>query len=225
MRCSRGQTNASREGVIAARRGMFDSATQHVPPIRRKRASVASRYAVMSAPPALASRLDRGGGCDVVMQVLPQYGSVIRVFGAGRRNRRLSRVVLIGAVRLLLALAVVCGTVQAGAHYFYCEGVGFSASDPCAARAREGDRCPLNSAERQSIDCCAVISLPSMPDAAREHEHTVQPAGVVAVMPAGQYASTRPEVGEKGFARRAERWCRPPRSPGELRVQLMVFLT
>jgi hypothetical protein len=147
------------------------------------------------------------------------------VFGAGWRTRRLSRPLLFGAVRLLLALAVLFGTVQAGARYFYCEGFGLSASDPCAANARGGEPCPFNSVERQSIDCCAVITIPSMPDGARADEHAVHPAGVVAVMPAGQYANGHTDTGEKGSARRAERWQKPPRPSGQLRAQLMVFLT
>jgi len=150
---------------------------------------------------------------------------VIRVFGAKWRTRWLPHALVFGVVRLFLALAVLFGTVQAGARYFYCEGVGFSASDPCSARAHGGDSCPLGSVERPSTDCCAVITIPSMPDGARAHEQAVHPAGVVAVMPAGQYASGHAGVGEKGFARRAERWQKAQRPSGELRAQLMVFLT
>lgn len=148
------------------------------------------------------------------------------MLGAGWRTRRLARAILVGAARLLLAFAVLCGTVQAGARYFYCEGFGLSASDPCAANARVGgDTCPFNSVDRQSIDCCTVITLPSTPDGARAREHAVPPAAVVATMPAGQYASGPAEAAERGFAWRAEQLQRPPRPSGELRAQLMVFLT
>jgi hypothetical protein len=79
--------------------------------------------------------------------------------------------------------------------------------------------------DRQSIDCCTVIAMPAMPDGARAHEHAVHPAGVAAVMPAGQYANGQLGLGQTSFARRAEPWRKPPRPAGELRAQLMVFLT
>jgi hypothetical protein len=178
------------------------------------------------------SRYDAPAGCSPPVATLwrgsaggIRVRTVTGVFGAGRRTRRLPRALLFGAVRLLVALAVLFGTVQAGARYFYCEGFGLSASDPCAAKARGGEPCPFNSVERQSIDCCALITIPSIPDGARAHEHAVHPAGVVAVMPAGQYASGHTDIGERRFARRAERWQKPPRPSGEIRAQLMVFLT
>jgi hypothetical protein len=150
---------------------------------------------------------------------------VIRVLGEVCRNRRLSRALVFGAARLVLALAVLFGTVQAGARYFYCEGVGLSASDSCAGRAQGDGRCPFNSVDRQSIDCCTVIAIPAMPDGARAHEHAVHPAGVAAVMPVGQYTSGQLGLGETSFAQRARRWQKPPRPAAELRAQLMVFLT
>jgi hypothetical protein len=150
---------------------------------------------------------------------------VIGLLGEAYRNRRRLRALVFGAARLVLALAVVFGTVQAGARYFYCEGVGLSASDPCAGRAQGDGRCPFNSVDRQSIDCCTVIAMPAMPDGARAHEHAVHPAGVAAVMPAGQYTHGQLGLGQTSFARREERWRKPPRPAGELRAQLMVFLT
>jgi hypothetical protein len=157
--------------------------------------------------------------------VRPIIGTVIRVLAEVCRNRRLLRALVFGAARVLLALAVLFGTVQAGARYFYCEGVGLCASDPCAERAHRNDRCPFNSVDRQSIDCCTIIAMPAMPDGARAHEPAVHPAGVVAVMPAGQYTNGQLDLGDTSFARRAERWRKPPRPAGELRAQLMVFLT
>jgi hypothetical protein len=147
------------------------------------------------------------------------------VFGAGRRTRKRRRALAFGAVRLLLALAILCGTTQAGARYFYCEAFGLSTSDPCGGAAHGRNACPLRSIEPQSIDCCSVISIPLMPDGARLDERTVPSAGVVAILPAREYAVTPPLFDGDGFGQRAERWERPPRPGGELRAQLMVFLT
>jgi hypothetical protein len=148
---------------------------------------------------------------------------VIQVFGAKRRTRGLPRALVLGAARLLLALAVICGAVQSGARYFYCEAVGLSTSDPCAAVARAGGACPFETVRRQSIDCCSIVTLPSMPDGARARERTVAAAGVVEVLPAREYVASPFRV--EGSPRRAFRIERPPRSGGELRTQLMVFLT
>jgi hypothetical protein len=150
---------------------------------------------------------------------------VIRLLGECYRNRRRLRALVFGAARLVLALAVFFGAVQAGARYFYCEGVGLSASDPCAGRAHGDGRCPFNSVDRQSIDCCTVIAMPAMPDGARACEHAVHPAGVSALMPVGQYTSGQLGLGETTLTQRARRWQKPPRPAAELRAQLMVFLT
>jgi hypothetical protein len=147
------------------------------------------------------------------------------MFGAGWRPRGLPRALVLAAARLVLALAVICGTTQSGARYFYCEALGLSTSDPCAASAQGGDACPVKSVEPQSIDCCSIVTLPSMPDGARAYERTVAPAGVVALLPASDYVGPRSPPRVEGFARTALRIERPPRPGGELRTQLMVFLT
>jgi hypothetical protein len=115
--------------------------------------------------------------------------------------------------------------MHSGARYFYCEALGLSTWDPCAARAQGGDACPVKSVEPQSIDCCSIVTLPSMPDGARAHERTVAPAGVVALLPASEYVGSRSPLRVEGPARTALRIERPPRPGGELRTQLMVFLT
>jgi hypothetical protein len=132
---------------------------------------------------------------------------------------------VLGAVHLLLALAMISGTLQAGARYFYCEALGLSASDPCLARAHSGNPCPFQSIERQSIDCCSVITLPSIPQGASADEHKVPPASFVAILPASEYARSPVGTLADGFARGVQRWERPPRPGGDLRTQLMVFLT
>jgi hypothetical protein len=151
--------------------------------------------------------------------------SVIRMFGAGWRARGLPRALVLAAARLLLALAVICGAVQSGARYFYCEAQGLSSSDPCASSARGGGGCPFKSVERQSVDCCSILTLPSRPDGARAQERTVAPAGMVALLPASEYMGPRSPLRVEGFARAPLRIERPPRPGGELRTQVMVFLT
>lgn len=147
------------------------------------------------------------------------------MFGAGwRLRRRLPRALVVGLVQLLLALAVVCGTLQAGSRYFYCEAFGLSASDPCAARATSGSACPFQSIERQSLDCCSVITLPSMPEGTSPNEPSVSPASIVAILPAREYVGSPAGLFPAGFARAVQRWERPPRPGGEVRTQLMVFL-
>jgi hypothetical protein len=150
---------------------------------------------------------------------------VNRVFGTGWRIRGLPRTLILGAARLLLAFAVICGATQSGAHYFYCEALGLSASDPCAAGARAAEPCPFKSLQAQSIDCCSIITLPSMPDGARAQEPTVVPAGVIALLPARDSSGPDTSLGAERFSLRAFRWERPPRPGGERRAQLMVFLT
>jgi hypothetical protein len=155
-------------------------------------------------------------------------------FGATLRSRRLTRALLRRIVGFVLAFAVIGGLGQAGVRYFYCEALGLSMSDPCAAGRAElrdgvgarGDSCPLTTVDRPSSDCCTVITVPAMPDGARLHEHTIQPASVVALVPARTYAGDEgTALVPRGFEQTAVRWRAPPRPPGELRAQLMVFLT
>jgi hypothetical protein len=142
----------------------------------------------------------------------------------GRRCKG-ARAVASGVMFLLLAVAMVCGTVQTGARYFYCEGLGLASSDPCAQRSDRDERCPFKSFERQTVDCCSVITLPSMPEGARADEATVAPAGVVAVLPAVEDSAARPRSENPRTSQANERWRKPPRSSSERRAQLMVFLT
>jgi hypothetical protein len=140
-----------------------------------------------------------------------------------RRIRIASRV----AARIgcyLLAFAVLCALVHAGARYFYCEAIGLSPTDPCAQGAAHPARCHDTSVGRLADDCCRTITMPSMPEGARAVAPMVPSAGVVAILPA-----TRAEADACSLsvhvAREGERWRVPPRSSLERRAQLMVFLT
>jgi hypothetical protein len=151
----------------------------------------------------------------------------MRVFGPTRRiRRRLPRAIVLGAVHIVLALAVICGSLQAGARYFYCEALGLSTSDPCcSAPAHSGHDCPVQAIERASVDCCSILTLPSMPRAASADKHGVPPAGLTAILAVEEYARAPVRPAFAGFARGVQRWEGPPRPGGDPRLQTMVFLT
>jgi hypothetical protein len=144
---------------------------------------------------------------------------------SGRIQRGWPRALVVGAACLVLALAVLCGSLQAGTRYFYCEAMGLSTSDPCAGPARSDRDCPFEAIDRALVDCCMIITLPSMPQAASTDEPSVPPAGVLAILPAREYARSPVRSLATGFARWVQRWERPPRPGGDLRLQSMVFLT
>jgi hypothetical protein len=127
-------------------------------------------------------------------------------------------------VRLLVAVAVLVGPLQSGARYFYCEGLGLLASDPCARATGDGPRCPPQSLERLHDDCCQHITMPTVPDGARVDQPRVAPAGFVAVVAAADYVGTgvQTDPGRRFDERRVRR---PPRPSEQRRAQLMVFLT
>jgi hypothetical protein len=144
-----------------------------------------------------------------------------------RRSRRiLPRMALAKAGCLVVAIAVLFGIAQAGARYFYCEAIGLSATDPCAQEATHPSLCPLGSFDRQPIDCCRVITMPSMPEGARSVVPVVPSAGVIAILPPFQRTDTSSWTASVLLlARGSERGRAPPTSSGERRAQLMVFLT
>jgi hypothetical protein len=125
---------------------------------------------------------------------------------------------------LVLAVAVLFGIVHSGSRYFYCEALGLSASDPCAAASgeRRGASSPETVSER-AADCCEIVALEAIPRAAQAPRTCVAPAPCVAVLalPIDETArSAPPSRGDRALAR----WRPPPRSSGDVRAQLMVFL-
>jgi hypothetical protein len=127
---------------------------------------------------------------------------------------------------LLLAFAVVCGIAQSGSRYFYCEALGLMPSDPCVEAARGGETDPCGTSLSEKLaDCCEVVTLPAMPEAARAASPTVVPPAVVAIVPGGGLAEPPPAPALRDSNRFFERWRPPPRSSSEIRAQLMVFLT
>jgi hypothetical protein len=132
---------------------------------------------------------------------------------------------VVAVAHLVLAFAVLFGIVQSGGQYFYCDALGLLASDPCAETARDGHgRCPLGTLSEHHADCCELVTLAAMPQAARADGPRVEPAALVAIIPApwpegGSHSATssRPD-------RAFERWRPPPRASNDVRAQLMVFL-
>jgi hypothetical protein len=140
----------------------------------------------------------------------------------GRRARR--AVVALGY--LLLAFAVLSGIAQSGARYFYCEALGLMPSDPCVQAHCGGDGLGYgNLLKERRADCCEVVTLPTMPDAARAANASVPPAAVVAIVPSGWPADLPATPALRATKRSFDRWRPPPRSAGEVCAQLMVFLT
>ncbi|MGH7436625.1 MAG: hypothetical protein ACRENE_13205, partial [Polyangiaceae bacterium] len=86
-------------------------------------------------------------------------------------------------VRLVLSLAVLFGTVQSGGRYFYCEALGLMPSDPCAQASSAAHGGPVGTLSEQHTDCCEVVTLAAMPQAAQVADFGVPPtpcAGIVA---------------------------------------------
>ena len=141
---------------------------------------------------------------------------------------RLSRAVA-PVAHVVLALAVLFGIVQSGGRYFYCEALGLLPSDPCAEASRDAhSTSPLGMLSERHTDCCEIVTLAAMPQAAQPAAPKVAPAARGALMPAlwpalwlaGRADSAALSAIDRGF----ERWRPPPRASSEVRAQLMVFL-
>jgi hypothetical protein len=125
----------------------------------------------------------------------------------------------------VLALAVLFGIAHSGGRYFYCEALGLLPSDPCAeASGGARGKSPSGLLSEHPVDCCEVVILSAMPQAAQAAGLTVAPAARVAILPAlgltGRVDSSAPSRVDRGF----ERWRCPPRTSNDIRAQLMVFL-
>jgi hypothetical protein len=124
-----------------------------------------------------------------------------------------------------LAFAVLFGIVQSGGRYFYCDALGLLPSDPCAEASRGAHaETPLGMLSERPADCCEIVTLAAMPQAAQAEGCTVAPAARVAIVPAlwlvGGVDAAAPSQVERAF----KRWRPPPRASNDVRAQLMVFL-
>jgi hypothetical protein len=168
----------------------------------------------------------RGAGlpCDERLPVIGQNGVRIVSSNRSNRRRRLGHAVA-AAARLVLAFAVLLGIVHSGGRYFYCEALGLLPSDPCAEAARDDhNKSPLGVLGERRADCCEIVTLAAMPQAAQASGPGVAPAARVAVMPACGLAGWTDFARPSRRGRAFERWRPPPRASNDVRAQLMVFL-
>lgn len=140
-------------------------------------------------------------------------------------EKRLLRAVT-AAAHLVLVFAVLFGIAQSGRRYFYCEAFGLLPSDPCrqGSSTVEGNRSPGMLSE-DPADCCEVVTLGAMPEAAQASRPSVAPAAQVALVPARSLRTPIAFAPPPCVDREFERWRPPPRASRDLRAQLMVFLT
>ncbi len=125
-------------------------------------------------------------------------------------------------VHLVLACAVVLGIVHSGGRYYYCAAMGLLPVDPCGEASSEA-RSHGPSLGAKLVDCCQVLTLPAMPQAAQGASPRVTPARV-AIVPTlwlAARAIAQPSLKQES----ALEWWRPPRpASNDRRAQLMVFL-
>jgi hypothetical protein len=126
---------------------------------------------------------------------------------------------------LVLAFVVLFGIAHSGGRYFYCEALGLMPSDPCAEAPSNSRReNPSGLLRQHRADCCEIVTLAAMPQAAEAAGPSVAPAARVAVVSAlwlaGPIDVTTPQLADRAF----ERWRPPPRASNGVRAQLMVFL-
>ena len=148
--------------------------------------------------------------------------------GNGARARGVLRRLAVALTALLLSLAVLSGTTRARSRYFYCEAMGLMESDPCAAPADSDeteDVAPSTEAREGHTDCCEIITLSPMPAGTTTAALDVPPPGLTALLPAAILRAGLFTIPRTQANRSSERWRVPPRYAGELRTQLMVFLT
>jgi hypothetical protein len=144
------------------------------------------------------------------------------VWGRSPRTRKVAATL----TGVLLTFAVVAGLAHAGGRYFYCEAMELMQSNPCVATHDDKGAGSRSTFCAFRADCCEMWTLPSMPaGTAMAQDDVVAPPGLVAVVPATELLIQQSETSFRARSRVFERWRSPPRPPGELRAQLMVFLT
>ena len=149
----------------------------------------------------------------------------VRNASRNRSNRRRLPRAVAAAAHVVLAFAVLFGIVQSGGRYFYCEGLGLLPSDPCAQTARDAhSECPSGTVSEHHADCCEIVTLATMPQAAQAAGPSVAPAALVAIIPAPWTEVGIDPAAPLRLDRAFERWRPPPRASNDVRAQLMVFL-
>ena len=106
--------------------------------------------------------------------------------------------------------------------------MGLMETDPCAAAAQSDGTegvAPSTEARQGHTDCCEVVTLSPMPAGTTVAARDVPPSPLAAVLPAAILADRLLASLRAQAVRSSERWRLPPRYPGALRIQSMVFLT
>ena len=62
----------------------------------------------------------------------------------------------VAAFALLLALAVVCGSLRSGASFVYCEMMNSFQHDPCCAHDRDGASGDGAARDVPHVECCTA---------------------------------------------------------------------
>jgi hypothetical protein len=141
-----------------------------------------------------------------------------------RSHRRQLPPAVAAAAHWVLAFAVLFGVVQSGGRYFYCEALGLLPSDPCAEAARDAhSKSPLDTVTEHQADCCEIVTLAAMPQAAQAAGPSVAPAAFVAIVPALWTEGGIDSAARLRLDRTFERWRPPPRASNDVRATLMVF--
>ncbi len=138
------------------------------------------------------------------------------------------RRIAIALTTLLLSFALLSSATRAKTRYFYCEAMGLMETDPCAAAAQADGAehaAPTPEARPTHTDCCEIVTVSRLPAGTRIAAQDVPPPAPTALLPAGSLLATRLADPCAQPDRSSLRWRVPSRYPGELRTQLMVFLT
>jgi hypothetical protein len=130
------------------------------------------------------------------------------------------------AVAVLLVLALVSSLSLAGTHFYYCEAMGLTRSDPCQASGEAiSTRNTAPAIGESHTDCCKRVTLASLPIGARAADRGVAPSPLEAIVVPAAFVQSQRATEVRALSSGFERW-RPPRRPAsEVRAQLMVFLT
>jgi hypothetical protein len=156
--------------------------------------------------------------------MVPEQGVSTARRSRSKKRRGLPRAA-VAATHLLLALALVFGLVQSGGRYFYCDALGLLPSDPCAAASGKTHSAGADrTVGEHHADCCEVVTLEVMPQAAQATAPDIEPAPWTALLPAFSFAPGTDSLPPSRAARALERWRPPPRAANDVRAQLMVFL-
>ena len=131
----------------------------------------------------------------------------------------------VAAFALLLAVAVVCGSLRSGASFVYCEMMHSFQHEPCCAHDREGASGDEAALDVPHVECCSAGTFPVIPSAKVVNAPDALDAPPRAVMPFPRSLAVL-VVALEPHGKRANRaqWLEPP-IPSAYRARRMVSLT